>query len=122
MNSTVSHHGERSCAHRAGLHEPAQLPGRDSSTLIPAVDLARYRSQLHAVRAGNPTAFENRLQRADGTLIHVHWSASWSKSSGQMYCVVRDVSALMISEQRMVEAQHIAHVGSWNLPAGGGSI
>ncbi|HEY9715437.1 MAG TPA: PAS domain S-box protein, partial [Chroococcales cyanobacterium] len=45
------------------------------------------------------TAFENRVQRKDGELVEMLWSAQWSPREKSWFCVAHDITARKRAEQ-----------------------
>ena len=88
---------------------PDELVGRRLADLLLAEDVARSEEATEAIRRGSPVvAFENRLRRKDGSVVHLSWSARWSAADGTMYCVGRDVSeAKLIAEANRQLAERL---------------
>jgi PAS domain S-box-containing protein len=58
------------------------------------------------IRAGHPTrAFENRYVRKDGTIAHILWSAWWSETDQNMFCVARDNTEAKRADAALEESQ-----------------
>src|SRR5690606_28486353 len=70
-------------------------------------DLAATRCAIgRIVKGEHQTAFRNRYVRKDGSVVHILWSARWSKEDGVRIGVARDVTALTEAE---AELQFLAH-------------
>ncbi|HYH16109.1 MAG TPA: PAS domain S-box protein [Flavisolibacter sp.] len=57
--------------------------------------------------------FENRYYKKDGTLITIHWSGRWDENDQLLYCVARDGSVNQQIEHRLLKAQEMAKVASY---------
>lgn len=65
--------------------------------------------------------FVNHYKRKDGTLIPIIWTAKWLPEDRMMYCIARNGTEKMRTEQALAQsqaqlsyAQKIAKMGSWN--------
>ena len=65
------------------------------------------------VMAGKPTiGFENRCVRKDGTISHIMWSARWSESDRNLFCVARDDTERRKLEEQFLRAQRMESIGA----------
>ncbi|MCK7594134.1 EAL domain-containing protein [Pseudomarimonas salicorniae] len=80
---------------------PESLVGESVDLLVHPDDRARTREEMARVMGGIPAReFPNRNVTADGRVLHMLWSGTWSPENRRMYCFGRDVSA-----QRRAQAQ-----------------
>lgn len=72
---------------------PEELEGRKLTDLVPPEDTASTQKQLAAARTtAGEISFENRIACRDGALVHMSWSAEWSKTEKRLFCVGQDIS------------------------------
>jgi PAS domain S-box-containing protein len=102
-------------------YKPDELIGRRYIELVVPEDIAKTNEAALAVMSGMiTTGFENRYQHKDGSLVNMLWAAYWSDTEQLMFCVARDITERKLMEEelkrreaQLMEAQSIAHVGSW---------
>jgi len=87
--------------------------------LIPAEDQARAPIRWSALQSGERVTSERPLRRKDGALLVAEINAR-RLDDGNLQAIVRDITRrkqaearLRESERRLVEAQQLAHLGSW---------
>jgi len=69
-------------------------------------DVAVTRDAAARVMAGHPTrTFENRYVRKDGSVAHIMWSAWWSDTEQNMFCVARDKTDAKLAGEALEESQ-----------------
>ncbi|CAK0775388.1 two-component system, sensor histidine kinase and response regulator [Gammaproteobacteria bacterium] len=93
-------------------------------TLVEAeYDEANTTRNIQAILRGEALRFETRHRHKDGHLINVEISAQYLDARGGMIVTfIRDITArkraelaLLEQQENLNEAQHIAHMGSWEL-------
>jgi len=90
----------RACERVFGYTQ-AELIGRRHEELVHPDDREATRLAAAAVVAGQPTRlFRNRVQRRDGRLVEVLWSADWSAQDSTLFAVARDITELVQQERR----------------------
>ena len=102
-------------------YDPDELVGRSIRDLLHPDDMTRTRARLDLVLAGDPLGrFENRYRHKDGHWVPLRWSVSIDDETSLVYGAARDVSEerrtiddAKAAIRRMEDAQHVAHVGSW---------
>jgi PAS domain S-box-containing protein len=100
---------------------PEELVGRQSIDLVHPDDRPLTELVFSQIMDGlEVTYFENRFCRADGSVIHLNWSARWDTEEEVMYCIARDGSEkkrieldLKGKQKRLQKVQEIAKVGGW---------
>jgi PAS domain S-box-containing protein len=98
-----------------------ELKGRPCLDLVHPDDVEKTRAVLAAIMAGQATNdFENRWWHKDGRAVDLLWSASWSEPDQKVFGVGREITErkrterqIKRSEERLQEAQQVAHIGSW---------
>lgn len=109
-------------------YEPEELLGRAPFDLVHPDEVETLRVEHRAILASPATRrFLTRVRRKDGSYIWVESSARivrepGAESRASIISVSRDTTsrkqvedALKKSEQRLLEAQKVAHVGSWEM-------
>ena len=87
----------------------AEMIGRKLVNLVFPDDFEQALAEFHKVMQGEGTApFETKVVKKDGSLVHILWSAHWSKTEGSMFCVAHDISARKKAE--LVKQEVIAMV------------
>ncbi|MFZ5906669.1 MAG: PAS domain S-box protein [Nitrospirota bacterium] len=88
--------------------------------IIPEEDLRRHPLKISEVLAGERVVIQRRFRKQDGTFIDVEVSAKKIETD-RLQTIVRDLTerkkaqeALRASEERLAEAQKIAHLGNWD--------
>ncbi|WCB92679.1 hypothetical protein DSM104299_01377 [Baekduia alba] len=102
-------------------YRPDDLVGVQIGDLHHPDDLARTRDRLRLVVDGSPLGlFENRYRHADGHWVWLRWSVAIDPATGLIYGAARDITderrtivEAQAAIRRMEDAQHVAHVGSW---------
>ncbi|MBD8529512.1 PAS domain-containing protein [Massilia sp. CFBP 13647] len=99
-----------------GAADEAGLLGRRAADLIPAATLAQLEPYGRAVLAGRPQSFETALHNRQGAPVHV-WCSYLPDldKAGRVrgfYALHADVSALKLTEGRLVEALREAEQAS----------
>jgi PAS domain S-box-containing protein len=93
-------------------YTPDELVGRRYIELVHPDDRARTNAVAASVMAGTPTsAFENRYVRRDGSVVPILWSAVWSDEHRTMFCVARDISERLRTEEQLRQSQKMEAVG-----------
>jgi PAS domain S-box-containing protein len=89
-----------------------ELLGRCSFDFIVPEDRAKSRAEAEAIMTGRETrGFENRYRHRDGSIVHIHWSASWSAADQTLFCVARDVTERCRNQQLLAEShERFLHV------------
>lgn len=78
-----------------------RLVGKGVELLVHQDDLAATREEMQQVMGGRPAQdFLNRNVTADGRVLDMQWSATWSAANRRMVCFGRDVT-----RQRAAQAQ-----------------
>jgi PAS domain S-box-containing protein len=78
------------------------LTGRPYVEFVHPEDRERTLSEVQLLAKGNITvAFENRYRCKDGSYRHLLWSAVADQSTGLVYSVARDISALRAAEDEL---------------------
>lgn len=102
-------------------HRPEAMIGHSIYEFQHPDDVRRTRTELALISAGRPSAaYENRYRHADGHYVWLRWSSALEPEEGVVYGAARDITeerrALRNAQaaiRRMEDAQHVAHVGSW---------
>lgn len=102
-------------------HRPEDMIGHSIYEFQHPDDVRRTRTELALVSAGRASiAYENRYRHADGHYVWLRWSSALEPDEGVVYGAARDITderrALRDAQaaiRRMEDAQHVAHVGSW---------
>lgn len=102
-------------------YKPEEIIGRKYIELVAPEDVPKTKEvAVNIISGAITTDFENRYQRKDGSLVDTMWAAYWSDSEQLMFCVARDITErkrmeeeLKRREAQLIEAQRIAHIGSW---------
>ena len=98
----------RACKALWGLL-PEELIGRRYLDLVYPDDKEKTAAAASLVIGGESvTNFENRYMRADGSVVPVVWTASWSLEHQIMYCIARDDTARKQAEIEMLRAKEAA--------------
>ena len=107
---------------------PQELVGRHFSDLTLPEDRAGDIAQFARLQAGELPSYriEKQYLRRDGTTARVEVTVSAIRDlSGRMtasLAIVNDISALRLAQEHLLEAQAIAHVGSWELDIADGTM
>jgi PAS domain S-box-containing protein len=73
-------------------YEPEELIGRLQAEIV-ADDLVETLRKEKKLIADKSTAhIESRVERKDGGIIHTSWSAIWSETDQELFCVAHDIS------------------------------
>jgi len=76
-------------------YTPQEMVGKTVAELVAPVDRERTLAAARAVMDGQSHIhFENRYVRKDGSLVHIMWSARWSKADQVRIAIARDISEL----------------------------
>jgi len=74
-------------------YRPDELLGQSYIDLVPPGDRAVTLSVVQEIRESSfARDLESTSLRKDGTLVHILWSAFWSNTEQQWYCIARDDS------------------------------
>lgn len=91
----------------------ADLTGKPYVEFVHPEDRERTLSEAKLIARGNITvAFENRYRCKDGSYRHLLWSAVADQSTGHLYGVGRDISALRSSEDELRHSRAMAEAAS----------
>ena len=91
----------------------SDLTGRPYVEFVHPEDRERTLSEARLLGKGNITvAFENRYRCKDGTYRHLLWSAVADQSTGMIYSVARDISALRAAEEELRRSRALAEAAS----------
>lgn len=91
----------------------ADLTGKPYIEFVHPEDRERTLSEAKLLSRGNITvAFENRYRCKDGSYRHLLWSAVADQSTGLIYCVSRDISALRSAEDELRRSRAMAEAAS----------
>jgi PAS domain S-box-containing protein len=104
-------------------YRPEHLLGTAVADLVHPDDEQATRSARAAIARGEGVAqHENRYRHADGHYVWLRWTAAFDEDEGLVFGSARDVSAEReaLAEadkamQRMLDAQRVARVGSWEV-------
>ncbi len=96
------------------LGYPAEeLVGRSYNDLIHSDDRARTAAVRASAIGGRLVKdFECRCIRNDGSVIHILWSAAWSKSEQTLFMIGRDLTERLATEERQRQMQKMEVVGN----------
>jgi PAS domain S-box-containing protein len=93
-------------------YTPEELVGRRYIDLVHPDDVAMTDQVADRIMAGHPTfSFENRLVRKDGSAVPLLWSAVWSEEHRAMFCIARDLTERLRTEERLRQAHKMEAVG-----------
>jgi PAS domain S-box-containing protein len=93
-------------------YTPEELAGQAFYELVHPEDREKTRLAFLSVIGGTPTsAFENRYMRKDGSVVPILWSAIWSEQHKTMFCVARDLSERLRTEEQLRQSQKMEAVG-----------
>ncbi len=91
----------------------SDLTGRPYVEFVHPEDRERTLSEARLLAKGNITvAFENRYRCKDGSYRHLLWSAVADQSTGLIYSVARDISALRSAEDELRRSRALAEAAS----------
>ena len=81
---------------------PESLVGKNVAVLVHPEDLERTREAMARVIGGEVIRdFPNRNIAADGRILSMQWSATWSADNRRMYCYGRDVTSQRLAQSRL---------------------
>jgi PAS domain S-box-containing protein len=93
-------------------YTPAELVGRRYIDLVHPDDAAMTDQAAGRIMSGHPTfSFENRLVRKDGSVVPLLWSAVWSEEHRAMFCIARDLTQRLRTEERLRQAHKMEAAG-----------
>lgn len=73
-------------------YSQADLLGQRVLTLLPETQQKEFFDTMHGAMKGDPTVtMEVQMQRQNGSLVWVNWSAVWSASENEFFCVAHDI-------------------------------
>ncbi|HEX2556435.1 MAG TPA: PAS domain S-box protein [Microvirga sp.] len=99
-------------AERVWGYTPEELTGRRYIELVHPEDVERSKAIAALITSGAPTsAFENRFLRKDGAVVPLLWSMVWSDEHKMMFCVARDLTERLQTEERLRQSQKMEAVG-----------
>lgn len=83
-------------------YKPDELAEYGFIELVYGDDREQTRDILNQIRTGvEITNFENRFVRKNGALVPMIWSMKWDKNARIAYCVARDATQIMETENRL---------------------
>lgn len=102
-------------------YQPNELVGRSYIDFVLPEDRARTRAMADAIMAGaEVTNFQNYYRRKDGSAVPVLWSARWDGDSRLMYCVAKDATEKVETEnqakareEKLYRAYRLSRIGWW---------
>jgi PAS domain S-box-containing protein len=81
-------------------YTPQELDGKWMVELVVEEDVQRTIELLKELFAGNcDRSFESRMKRKDGRVIHLLWSAQWSKIENCLFCVAHEITERKVAEE-----------------------
>ena len=81
-------------------YEPEELEGKAYIDLVHSDDIEKTNKVAEEIMSGvNVTNFENRYRRKDGSVVPIIWSARWDKDDKLMYCVAKDATERIKTEE-----------------------
>jgi PAS domain S-box-containing protein len=102
-----------SCTQLVG-YTPEEMTGSSFLRFVHVEDVAKTAALFTERHHGCSTShFENRCYHKDGSLVHVLWSGRWDEEDRLFYCVARNGAGKHRLEQRLVKAQQMARVASF---------
>lgn len=98
-----------------------ELEGTPFVDFVHPDDLAQTYKEVEKLSKGELTiSFENRFRCKNGDYIILSWNTSPDPTTGNLYCIARNVTKEKEAEQHLIdgnnlleESQHIAKIGSW---------
>jgi PAS domain S-box-containing protein len=82
-------------------YEPEDLIGSRFSLVLLADDVEAASKTIKDISSGagaGTVSFENRVQRKDGTVVDMRWSAQWVSSQKALFCVAHDITERKVAE------------------------
>ncbi len=74
-------------------YRPDQLVGSKLAKLVLPEDIDQAFENFQKIIHGQSSPpIETRVQKKDGSIVDILWSAHWSKSEGSMFCVAHDIT------------------------------
>ena len=98
---------------------PDELIGRHFADIIAAEDLERAREHFARLLGGEIPSYrlERSYRRRDGRLVRADVAVSAIRDAGgrltEALAIINDISQLRRAQERLLEAQALAHLGSW---------
>ena len=85
-------------------YKPEELTGRRFTELIMTEDIEYTLDCMRQIMLEQKVLpFENRINRRNGTIVHILWSAYWSNAERSMVCVAHDISDRKLAENLLKE-------------------
>lgn len=82
-------------------YNPDELLGKNVTEPVFSDDITDTLNTIKDIMVGKSAmTFENRVQRKDGTIVNMLWSAHWSERERSLFCVAHD-----ITERKQYEEQ-----------------
>ncbi|TBV10867.1 putative bifunctional diguanylate cyclase/phosphodiesterase [Stutzerimonas kirkiae] len=83
-------------------YAPDELEGAHFEGMMHPADLQRAWDEFHSILAGHPVRnFESRLLHRSGAVVHLLWSAAFSRDDGLIVSVGHDITARKQAEQHI---------------------
>lgn len=103
-------------------YDPCELIGKNCLDIVVKEDrmLTKQRIEL-AIKDPMQSTCENRIHKKDVSVVHMSWSAHWSKEDQLMFCVGRSVDKkkvqqlLVEGEEQLRFAHKLARIGNWHV-------
>ena len=95
-------------------YSPEEMTGASFLNFIYPEDAAQTKQVLaDRVPDGSTLHFENRYLKKDGSLVPVIWSGCWDENDQLFYCTARNSTEKQEIECRLLKAQQMARVASF---------
>lgn len=81
-------------------YQPDELIGQDFSLIVlPEDRVIAQKCSLEIKEGSRLESFESRVRKKDGAVVHILWSAHWSKVERSLYCVAHDITDRKLAEE-----------------------
>lgn len=80
-------------------YTPDELVGKSFLQGVAAEDRQRSQKYYEQIIRGEIDHFENRVQKKDGSVVHILWSAHWSATENSAFCVAHDITDRKLAEE-----------------------